>query len=298
MALFDSLSALFFKIVKKRAIIALCCLWGHAIFGQTLELGLILGGSNYQGDLASSEFSVFTKQVNLAAGGFLRYNFNEILSAKLQILKTDLEADDAHSSLEILRQRNLRFFSPLLDASLRLEWHFLEHFSNYKTVISPYLSLGGSFFTFNPQAEYQGRTYELQALSTEGQGLAVFPDRKPYNLYNFTGLLGGGIRFYIHEDFSLAIDFSIHQAFTDYLDDVSTTYPDYRELFLEKGSIAADISYQVDDFFGLEQTGPLPNTVRGNADLNDFYLLGGITISYYLINPERAGGKGIGCPTF
>ncbi len=298
--LFNFLLPPFFRNTKKQAFVALLCLLGYStlMLGQTLEVGLLLGGSNYQGDLASSELSVLTKQTNLAIGGFLRYNFNEIFSAKLQFVKTDLEADDARSSLETLRQRNLRFFSPLFDASLRMEWHFLKAFSSYKTVISPYLSAGGSFFTFNPQAAYQENTYELQALSTEGQGLASFPDRKPYDLYNFSALLGLGISFYINEDFTVAIDFTVHHTFTDYLDDVSTTYPDYRELLLEKGATAANLSYQVDDFFGLEQTGPLPYTARGNPKLNDFFLLGGITLSYNLVNPERASGRGIGCPVF
>lgn len=265
---------------------------------QTLELGVFAGGSNYQGDLASSEFRVMSKQTKAAFGGFLRYSINESFALKLQVVKTELIGDDANSSYTFLEQRNLRFFSPLLDASLRVEWYPFAASAEYEQRFLPYVSLGGSFFTFNPQATYRGQTYELQPLNTEGQGLATFPDRKPYNLYSGTVLAGLGVKIKINEDISLGIDFAGHYSFTDYLDDVSDTYADYGELAFNYGILSADISYQVDDFFDLDQTTPLPNTPRGNPKQNDFYFITGITLSFNLINPERANSKGIGCPTF
>lgn len=268
------------------------------IQSQTLELGILFGGSNYQGDLASSELRVLTKQTDQAFGGFLRYNINEQFSIKLQVVKTELHADDANSSYEPLKQRNLRFFSPLLDASLRVEWQFLERFSKYQQRVSPYIALGGSFFTFNPQAEYQGEIHELQPLNTEGQGLESFPNRKPYNLYNASILGGVGIKFLVNEDLTIGFDLSANYAFTDYLDDVHSTYADYDELAFTYGLTSANISYQVDDFFEIEQIAPLPDTQRGNPRTNDLFLIAGITLSYNLINPERSSGKGIGCPTF
>ena len=113
------------------------------LHAQTLELGLLAGGGNYQGDLASTEFKVLTKQTNFAIGGFLRYSINESFALKLQVVKTELEADDANSSFDVLQQRNLRFFSPLLDASLRVEWAPFVAKSQYQQSIIPYLALGG-----------------------------------------------------------------------------------------------------------------------------------------------------------
>ena len=267
---------------------------------QTLEIGALVGGSAYVGDLASREWPIIPEQINSGIGGFLRYNFNDQLSLKLQVLSSQLEADDKRSSFDRYQQRNLRFFSPLMDASLRAEWHFLETIFKTEGVVSPYISLGGSFFTFNPQATYQGTTYELQPLSTEGQGLSAYPDKKRYELYSFTALIGGGITFKINDDFHIAIDVVSHAAFTDYIDDVSDSYVDYGVLLTEKGVVAANIAYQADDFFGLEQSGPIPGTGRGNPKYNDFYVVGGITLSYALINPYRTTGRRgqIGCPTF
>ena len=290
----------YFQAYKRCVLLLMLVSFWIVSQSQTLELGAIVGGSNYQGDIASSEFAVLKQQVNLGIGGFLRYNFNEQLSIKLQILSTDLEGDDALSSNEILQQRNLRFTSPLLDASLRVEWHFLETIFDSESIISPYLSLGGSFFTFNPQAEYEGTLHDLQKLSTEGQGLQAYPDRKRYELYNFSILGGAGILFKLNDDFQVAIDFTGHRAFTDYLDDVSTTYVDYSALLGEKGVTAANLAYQSDDFFNVEQTSPPPGSNRGNPNYKDYYFMGGITLSYNLINPYRTTGRRgqIGCPTF
>lgn len=285
-------------MLKNIAFTSMLTLISMLSYGQALELGLFIGGSNYQGDLASSEFKVIVKQTDVALGGFLRYNINDFFSLKLQLVHTELKADDTNSSLEALQQRNLRFFSPLLDASLRLEWYFLESLSGYQQTLLPYLSIGGSFFTFNPQAIYQNQLYELQPLRTEGQGLPSFPGRQPYRLSNGSILAGLGIKFPINDDLTLGIDFSAHYTFTDYLDDVSTTYANYNDLLGNFGRISADIAYQVDDFFDIEQTSPLPNTARGNPNLNDLFFLFGFTISYNIINPARLKGGGIGCPRF
>ncbi len=272
--------------------------FSNKIVAQTLELGLLVGGANYQGDLASSEFKVMTAQSNVAFGGFLRYQLNESFALKLQVVKTELKADDANSSLDFLQQRNLRFFSPLLDGSFQVEWYPFSANAQYQPVFMPYVSLGGSFFSFNPQAEYRGVIYELQPLNTEGQGLPSFPDRKPYQLYSGSAVMGVGFKFLLNEDITLGFAFSAHYTFTDYLDDVSSTYADYNELAFTYGVISADISYQVDDFFELNQTTPLPDTPRGNPNANDWFFIAGITLSYNLVNPERARGGGIGCPTF
>lgn len=289
-----------FQTYKKYLLLLILLSFWNSSQSQTLEVGAIVGGSNYQGDITSSEFAVLKQQINFGIGGFLRYNFNEQLSLKLQILSTELEGEDALSSNEILRQRNLRFSSPLLDASLRVEWHFLETIFGSESIISPYVSVGGSFFTFNPQAVYEGTLHDLQELSTEGQGLEAYPDRERYELYNFSVLGGIGIAFKVSDDFQIAIDFTGHRTFTDYLDDVSTTYVDYFDLLDAKGLTAANIAYQSDDFFDVSQTSPPPGSVRGNPNFNDYYFIGGITLSYNLINPYRTSGRRgqIGCPTF
>ena len=59
------------KLLTKSILLTSLCtiIYLFPINAQTLELGILAGGANYQGDLASSEFSVITKQTNFAIGG-------------------------------------------------------------------------------------------------------------------------------------------------------------------------------------------------------------------------------------
>jgi hypothetical protein len=60
-------------------------------------------------------------------------------------------------------------------------------------------------------------------LSTEGQG--IYPDKKPYSLWQPTIPFGGGVKFAITENLRIGFEIGLRKLFTDYLDDVSTSYP-------------------------------------------------------------------------
>jgi hypothetical protein len=63
-------------------------------------------------------------------------------------------------------------------------------------------------------------------LSTEGQGFAEFPDRKPYKLKQFNFPLGIGIKYKLTPLCNMSIECVSRLLNTDYLDDVSTEYID------------------------------------------------------------------------
>ena len=86
--------------------------------------------------------------------------------------------------------------------------------------------MGGGRYSFDPQAELKGEWYSLQPLSTEGQGFKEFRDRQPYELSQFNLLAGLGLRYEINSLFNARLEFVHRKLFTDYLDDVSTTYID------------------------------------------------------------------------
>ena len=49
---------------------------------------------------------------------------------------------------------------------------------------SPYFLGGIGYYSFNPQALVGNKLIDLQPLSTEGQGLKEYPDKKVYKLKN------------------------------------------------------------------------------------------------------------------
>ena len=68
--------------------------------------------------------------------------------------------------------------------------------------------------------------------------------------------------------------------FTDYLDDVSTVFPDMDDLEALRGNEAvllSDRSWQVPDVEPIGEQG----RQRGNSDNNDSYALFGISLVYY-----------------
>jgi hypothetical protein len=79
---------------------------------------------------------------------------------------------------------------------------------------------------YNPKAELDGKWIALQPLRLEGQGMAEYPDRKPYKLVQKEIPMGIGFKYYLKENFYIGLEVLHRQLFTDYIDDVSTGYID------------------------------------------------------------------------
>ncbi len=58
---------------------------------------------------------------------------------------------------------------------------------------SSYVFGGVALFHFDPYVMDSGEKVFLKPLSTEGQGLAEYPDRKAYSLTQFTLPFGAGV---------------------------------------------------------------------------------------------------------
>ncbi len=200
---------------------------------QSSEIGACGGVSFYMGDLNPK--GVF--KGSRAAGGIMyRYNISPRWAVKATALFGSLYASDAdHGNYE----RNLSFRSNLSELSAQIELNFLKLYNEKgKCYFSPYLFLGVAAFSFNPQAEFNGKWYDLQALGTEGQELNITDkegnvyDQKRYSLTNFAIPFGLGMRFNFLQYYSIGLEWGFRKTFTDYIADVSGNYVD-RDLFIE-----------------------------------------------------------------
>ncbi len=128
--------------------------------------------------------------------------------------------------------RNLNFQSNISEVSLLLEVHPMYIFIDWPSRdqppprFSPYLVGGVGYFSFNPQTKIGNRTIDLQKLHTEGQGFAEYPDRKEYKLNQLNIPLGFGVKYELGPLVNIRGEFLYRKTFTDYLDDLSTTYID------------------------------------------------------------------------
>ncbi|HFB99981.1 MAG TPA: hypothetical protein ENJ53_04170 [Phaeodactylibacter sp.] len=251
---------------------------------QYTEVGVFAGVSNYKGDLAPNFMEV--QGYAPAFGAFGRYNFTGHFSVKMHFYKGILKGTDAYSQItKGNRARNLSFRTDLYELGLQVEYNFL----NYDAVIgnhvtTPYVFGGVAGFYFNPQAEYDGQWFDLQPLGTEGQGLEGYAS--PYQKFSLGIPMGFGVKFNLSHSTNIGLEVGMRKTFTDYIDDVSTVYPDLNVLNEEKGGFAAALSYRTPEYDPKMATDPT-GLERGDAKLKDWYFFGGVTIS---VNIGKASG--------
>jgi hypothetical protein len=147
----------------------------------------------------------------------------------------------------------------------------------FRAPFNPYIFGGVGLFKFNPKAKFNGQWYELQPLGTEGQYLApplgkTYP--KPYALTQVCLPVGAGAHIMLNRRWDLDIEIGWRKIFTDYLDDVSTRWPDLTALAASNPRAAA-LSWQ--------GTNPsLLRFIRGDKKQYDWYLYSGVTASYII----------------
>lgn len=239
------------------------------------EAGGWAGVSYYFGDL-NTNYDL--SMPNMSGGAMARFNFNDRLAVRLAGNYGRLAADDANASNAFERARNLSFRSDVFDLSTAIEFNFLPYnHGSEDEFFTPYVFAGFSVFSFNPEAELDGEWYDLRPLGTEGQ----FPGEEYYTVQ--AGLnYGIGIKVDLSYYWSLNFELSARHLFTDYLDDVSTVYPDQGDLRQQRGDIAVELSDrsivlpEVDN----SQIG-LPGTQRGNSSNNDSFVFLKAGIFYY-----------------
>lgn len=261
---------------RKNILLAICLFFFASNYSsaQYSEAGILLGVSNYKGELSEH---LFNKDfIHFAIGGFYRHNWNRHWSYQLELNYGRISGDDALAQNGYERNRNLSFYSDLLEFSPLIEFNFFPYETgNSEFPFTPYLFTGLSVFHFNPKTELNGTVYELQPLGTEGQGL------DGSDLYNRIAMalpIGGGIKINLGH-FGLGLEVGARRAYTDYLDDVSGTYPDLLRLLNARGPVAvalSDRSLIKDD--GASTFPGIKGKQRGNSLDNDWYVFAGFTI--------------------
>ena len=288
-------------VFMKKAFLPLFLLLANSVFAQ-FHLGVFAGAANYIGDLNDKPY----KRTKPAFGLSLNYEISDRVMLRSGFTLAKVEGGDPFSGSEFQKQnRNLSFQSGIAEFNLLGE---LTVFNLYNIRWSPYVFAGIAVYHFNPfvRDSANGKVF-LQPLSTEGQGLADFPDRKPYALTQLAIPFGGGIKYNINDNVRLGLELGFRRLFTDYLDDVSTSYPDEAALLAAKGPIAVRYSYRGGEVPG--ETPPYPDAgfpakdaTRANPKTNDWYYFTGLHLTFrigggYGKTDASGKNKGYGCPS-
>jgi len=284
----------------------------HAQIKQPYEISAGLGISSFLGELGGGptvarggirDLDLQTTKPAFYLG--VRYHLIDFIALKGSFTSGWVSGSDKFTTNKARHDRNLSFRSPIIELSAQAEFSFLRERAGNIYVLPdgirnflmslkskifnlkseagqhvasihpfklwPYAFAGIGVFYFNPKTQYNGSWVALQPLCTEGQG--IDPYRKKYKRIGICIPFGIGTKFKIDKLESLKIDFGIRKTFTDYIDDVSTTYYDKDALKSKYGQTSADLSDRSNiDGFGA------PNQQRGDPNDRDWYIFS--TISY------------------
>lgn len=253
--------------------------------GATNFLGE-LGGANREGTnfVRDLEFSMTRPMLQVG----MRYRILEALSTKVMLTYGWLRGDDQTTMEQYRSNRNLHFRSPIVEFSGQLEYSIIKErqghrynlrrvrgIKGFKTNTYFFVGVGGLYF--NPRAKLDGKWYSLQPLGTEGQGLV--PTRKPYSRFTVCIPYGIGFKYGMNRRWNIGLELGVRKTFSDYLDDVSTTYYDNALIRDAKGDVAA---YLADPSDGTHPNWTSAYQQRGDAKDKDSYMLLSINLTYKL----------------
>jgi hypothetical protein len=235
---------------------------------QEGEFGIGVGAGHYFGDLNTR---ARLNRPKLAATLFFRKNFGNYLALRVGASFAQLGYSDIYNTHnEYMRRRNLSFNTNVWELALQGDFNFFRFLPGEPGLHwTPYTTLGVGVFNYDPYAYLNGEKYFLRPLGTEGQGSSAYPTRKPYSSMAISVPFGVGIKYSFNDRLNIGFEVVHRFTRTDYLDDVSMTYPG-PDVFppLPDGSpspafLLSDRSYQTGDPIGTK------DAQRGNSQQKD-----------------------------
>ncbi len=294
------------------------------------QLFLGLGGSGFLGDLGGaddigSQGILGIRDLDFEAvrpSGMLGYKYflYEDVALRANFGYGRLSGNDSYTDEIYRNNRNIQFRTSIVEMSVQGEYYFFSHErvgARYRRItrrrgwigynISLYAFAGVGGFYFNPQGKFEKDRYEgtipydqlpkdgwydLRPLSTEGQGF--FPTRDTYSRFQITVPFGIGGYFQINRELAIGIEYGIRKTWTDYIDDVSTTYVDpaiYSQMWDDPQKIALAEHFANPTSNRLGENVTAPGQQRGGPADNDVYMFSFITIYYKF--PELRTAYGV-----
>ena len=237
-----------------------------------LEVGVFAGGSYYVGDLNPGTPFLLTQP---AFGLLARYNLSGRWTARLNVYQGTIEGDDEISNW--LPERSLKFTSGITELAGVMEFHFLPFYNgSMKNYWTPYIFGGFAMLHHKPEIDEK----DLKDFGTEGQNqsgdLPPGLTRDAYSNYILSIPFGVGFKYSFSKHIAASVEWGMRKTFSDYLDDVSTTYYLNSSDFDPGNPNYDDIEYSDPnmDHEALMQ--------RGNSKTKDWYSFFGLTLTYHI----------------
>ena len=238
------------QLITLKQVLTVACLliftWVSAqdrYFGSSREIGYQIGTGYYIGDLNPT--SPLTNRFHISQGCYFRNNFNSRVSIRLQLMDGYVEAWDEDSEVTWAQNRNLHFRNRIKEYSITGEINYIDHeIGNSSHRLTGFLTTGLALFTHDPESmDSYGNWQPLRPLGTEGQG---WVDGVEY--YQLSGValpFGMGFKINLSSAISFQAEWGMRKTWTDYLDDVSTTYVNSIDQRIERGELSAELADRI-----------------------------------------------------
>ncbi len=132
--------------MKYFAVVLLIILTTLSAKSQTYEIGGLVGGSNYIGDVGKTNYIAPN---NFAFGGIFKWNRSARHSFRGSIMIAGISGDDRDSDENRRKERGYSFKNTISEISVGLEFTFVEfNVHSGKPVSTPYLYTGLTYFWY------------------------------------------------------------------------------------------------------------------------------------------------------
>lgn len=222
-----------------------------------------VGSANFLGDLGGgakdgrdySPADLNPSQTRTAFGIGYREKYTRYFNVAAKLNYLIVRGDDAKTTNPYRNNRNLNFRSNIFELSARAEfgWQSSRTGNNRYGIKKTYSAasrklshnvfgfIGVGAFYYNPQGRTASGSYvKLRPLHTEGQGLPGGP--KQYSNFSVAIPIGAYYKVIIDKKWSLGIEIAWRKTFTDYIDDVGSSYYDKAALAAAYGDQSAQMA--------------------------------------------------------
>lgn len=268
-------------------------------FGPSFMLGE-LGGGPGVGRNSILDMDFLSTRFGGCIG--IRKTFQERVSWQVTYSMGMVYGNDNKTSEYFRSDRDISFRSPIQEVSARIEYKIRKerggHIYDLRGVrgqrgrkFATFFFVGIGAYHFNPKAKIDGSWVKLQPIGTEGQN--YIETRHPYSLYQVCIPMGFIAKYSINQKWAVSAEVGLRFLFTDYLDDVSTTYanPDLvaandNTVSDAVAKLAADPAYKSHCYANGQYH--YYNEQRGDPYDNDFYMFLMIS-AHYRMKQNKSG---------
>ncbi len=268
------------KIFAAAALFTIVFLNGPALSAQDAvvqegEFGIGIGAGHYFGDLNTR---AKLNRAKLAASIFFRKNLGNYIAVRVGASFAQLGYSDKYNTHnQYMYTRNLSFNSKVWELTLQGDFNFFRFMPGEPQYsFTPYITFGAGVFSYDPYAYLRGRKVNLRPLGTEGQG------GSPYSSMAISIPFGGGFKYALNDKVNIGFEVLHRFTNTDYLDDVSKTYPSSSVFPLNPDGSPSDGFLLYDRSYELGEPIGIPGRQRGNSKQKDQFVTAMFHVSFNL----------------